>query len=65
LAVPLFMHTLFIVLLVFSRAYEQLPLTSLIVALPTNLLVGFFAYSWASLDTLFPSKAPPVEEPML
>lgn len=63
LAVPLFMHTLFIVLLVFSRAYEQPPLTSLIVALPTNLLVGFFAYSWASLDTLFPSKSLPAAEP--
>jgi len=52
--VPLFMHSLFIFLLVSTRSYEAPALTSLIVVLPLNWLVGFFGYAWASLDTLFP-----------
>lgn len=61
LAVPVAMHTVLWVLLFATDTYQPPLLTSLIVLIPMNLFVGFFAYAWVSLEVLFP--APPQRLP--
>ncbi len=52
LFVPIYCHLLFFWLFViYGKVWEQ-PI--LLVAIPTNLVVGFFGYAWPSLDQLFP-----------
>ena len=52
LAVPLYFHALLLLMLFVTESYKNEP--TLIVVIPLNLLVGFFAYAWLSLDELFP-----------
>jgi uncharacterized membrane protein len=54
LGVPLFMHGLLWLLLFTTGTFADPLLTSLIVLIPMNLFVGFFAYGWVSLENLFP-----------
>lgn len=63
LAVPVFMHTVLWLLLFATASFKPPVLTSLIVLIPMNLFVGFFAYGWVSLEVLFP--IPPAPAPAL
>lgn len=56
LAVPVVMHGLLWALLFLTKSFESETLASLIVFIPINFAVGFFAYAWVSLDTLFPTQ---------
>ncbi len=49
------MHTISLFLLFFTGSFRELP--SLMVFVPMTALVGFFAYSWCSIDRLFPTGA--------
>jgi uncharacterized membrane protein len=57
LAVPVVMHGLLWALLFLTKSFESEVLSSLIVFIPVNFAVGFFAFAWVSLDTLFPTQA--------
>ena len=54
LAVPVVMHSVLWLTLFATSTFTSPLLTSLIVLIPLNLFVGFFAYGWVSLDRLFP-----------
>jgi len=51
LAVVLFFHVLSLVLFVFSGFVSKN--ASLLIVIVMNLVVGYFAYAWAAIDTLF------------
>jgi uncharacterized membrane protein len=52
LSVPLVMHGLMLTLVFAADVYRHQP--SLVVTLPLAMLVGFFGFSWSSLESLFP-----------
>jgi uncharacterized membrane protein len=63
LAVPIVMHGLLWALLFLTKSFESEVLSSLIVFIPINFAVGFFAFAWVSLDTLFPTPSAQVAPP--
>jgi len=58
MALPLAYHGLSWVFLILSGKYLEPGHTTLVVAIPLGLAVGFLAFGWASLDRLFPHTQP-------
>jgi len=62
LAVPVVLNALLWGLLFATKSFESELLSSLIVFIPINFVVGFFGYAWVSLDTLFPAPVGVVKQ---
>jgi uncharacterized membrane protein len=57
-AVPVVIHSVLWLILLLTHSYRDPLLSSLLVVIPLNLVVGFFAFAWPSLETLFPVPVP-------